>query len=70
MIVTIDIPFDFFQIVYLKHEASQLPRMIVGVKYCADGGILLELISGTLASWHYISEVSETRDQAILLQND
>jgi len=62
MIVNISIPFDFFQIVYLKTDLEQKPYMVIGIKLCADNGILVELMSGTTCSWHYLGEISEERN--------
>jgi hypothetical protein len=66
MIVTVDIQdFQFGDIVYLKTDVDQKPFMLIGVKICADGGPLLELMCGTLCSWHYLIEV--TKDKNVLI---
>ena|GEM_PF-5615040 len=61
MISTIDIPYDFVDILYLKTDTNNLPRMLVGVKICADRGLLLELNQGTTTCWHYLIEVTDIK---------
>jgi len=58
MIINIQIPFDYFQIVYLRTDVEQKPYMVIGVKACADNGVLIELQSGVMNSFHYIGEIS------------
>lgn len=65
MMLNISIPFDFFQIVYLKTDVEQKPFMVIGVKYCADGGLLIELQSERSCSWHYLGEISEEKNALI-----
>jgi len=36
--------------------------MLIGVKLCADGGILLELQQGVSCSWHYLIEVASDKN--------
>lgn len=50
------------QIVYLRTDFEQLPRMITGIKICVDGSILYELTSGTQVTFHYEVEISETKN--------
>jgi len=65
VITTIDIPFDFGQIVYLKTDIDQNPYMVHGIRLCADGGILIGLIQGTKSSEHYIIEISPEKDTVL-----
>jgi hypothetical protein len=65
MILTIDIPFSWGDIVYLKTDVDQKPYMVIGAKTCADGGLLIELQTGTASSFHYIIEISA--DKNVLL---
>lgn len=62
MILPVDIPFDFFQIVFLVTDMDQLPRMVVGVKVCPYGDTLVELQAGTVISSHYIGEISDQKN--------
>lgn len=39
----IDNEFDLKQIVYLSTDPEQYKRIVIGVKACADGGLLYEL---------------------------
>jgi hypothetical protein len=39
--------------------------MVIGAKACADGGLLIELQTGTASSFHYIIEISA--DKNVLL---
>ncbi len=61
MIINVDIPFDFGEIVYLKTDTENRPRILVGVKLCADNGILLELNQGTSTCWHYLIELTDIK---------
>ena len=62
MIVTIDIPYQYGDILYLKSDPEQYKRLLIGVRHCADNGILLELQCGTSNSYHYPIEVTTERD--------
>ena len=62
MIVTIDIPYQYGDILYLKSDPDQYKRILIGVKHCADNGILLELQCWTRCSHHYLIEVSTEKD--------
>lgn len=65
MIITIDIPFEWGDIVYLKTDVDQKPYMVIGAKACADGGVLIEIQCGTISSLHYPMEISA--DKNVLL---
>jgi len=69
MILNVDIPFDFFKIVYLVTDKDQLPRMVTGVKSCPYGDVLIELTSGTTTGFHYLGEISETKDVSMATTN-
>ena len=62
MIINVDIPFDFFQIVYLKTDIEQKPFLVIGAKVCPDNGILIELQTDRSTSWHYIGEITEEKN--------
>jgi hypothetical protein len=61
MILTIDVPFDFGQIVYLLTDKEQQPRIVTGVKACPYGDFLIELSCVNTTSWHYTCEISEEK---------
>jgi len=59
--LNIDNKYDIGQIVYLKTDREQQPRMVLSImvnKY----DLLYELIVGTTTSRHYAFELSETVD--------
>ena len=68
MIITVDVPYDFGQILYLKTDSEQKPRMAIGVKYCADQGILIEVQCGTETTWHYPIEISTSKDVILSME--
>lgn len=49
--------FDFGEIVYLKTDKDQLPRIIYCMK-CYQNEIIYELACGTTVSSHYEFEIS------------
>lgn len=52
--------FNIEDVVYLKHDVEQMPRMITAIiidKYC----IMYEVISGTEVSQHYGYELSKEK---------
>lgn len=58
--MTLNNEFNIRDIVYLRHDMEQLPRMVTGIIW--DGHkIMYELISGTEASQHYEYEVSKIK---------
>lgn len=64
--ITIDNKFAMGEIVYLRTDTEQLPRIVTGIQVCADGGMLYKLSQGESVDWHY--EVELARDQDILLK--
>ncbi len=69
MIINLDIPFDFYQVVYIIHDVEQRPFMVIGAKVCADGGLLIELQSGGVISFHYVGEISVTKNVLLSTTN-
>ena len=60
MKMKIDNDFNIEDIVFLKHDIEQKPRMIINIiidKYC----VMYELISGTEYSKHYSFELSKDK---------
>lgn len=58
MIINIDVPFAFGQIVYLKTDIEQLPRQLIAVKVSADNSINVCLTQGEDVDWHFLVEIS------------
>ena len=69
MIATIDIPYQFGDILYLKTDVDQKPHMLIGVKICADNSIMVELQSGLACSIHYPIEVSSEKNVLMATTN-
>lgn len=57
----IDNKFNFGDIVYLKTDKEQLPRMVVRFAV-SQNDVLYILAQGTTETTHYYSEISETKD--------
>jgi hypothetical protein len=56
--IRIDNTFEFGDIVYLKTDTEQLPRIVIGIKMSAGGGILYELSQDCAYDYHYEIEIS------------
>lgn len=50
--------YDIGDLVYLRTDKDQLPRIIIAIKIYKAGEIVYELISGTIQSTHYPFEMS------------
>lgn len=59
--MTIDNKFDLKQIVYLKTDKNQLPRIVVRIQI-GPMGLLYCLNHSTVESWHYDFEMTEEKD--------
>jgi hypothetical protein len=46
------------QIVYLKTDLEELPRMITGIQFCAGGSEQYQLSCAGCFTWHYSIEIS------------
>jgi uncharacterized protein YodC (DUF2158 family) len=57
----IDNVFEIGDIVYLKTDEDQKPRMILSIEVFAQGELLYRLISGTFESHHYDYEMSKEK---------
>ncbi|HRQ17713.1 MAG TPA: hypothetical protein PL085_11595 [Agriterribacter sp.] len=57
--------FTLKQHVSLSTDTENLKRIVIGIKACADGGVLYELACGKEMTWHYDCEISvfETKKQ-------
>lgn len=67
--MVIDNKLELNQIVYLKTDKDQNPRIITQITACANGGIRYCLQCGTQDSHHYESELSDTKDVLITTTN-
>ena len=61
--IIIDNKFEIGQIVYLKTDIDQYPRMITRLSI-APGLITYCLALGSIESWHYDNEISEVKNYA------
>lgn len=61
--------FEMGQIVYLKTDTLQLPRIIVAIQVTADGGLLYRLCQGIEVDWHYEVEMSAEKDVILTSTN-
>jgi len=66
MIINVDIPYDFYDTVYLKTDIEQKPYMVTAVKNTADGGVQVELQSATLNYIAYLGENSSEKNVMVL----
>lgn len=57
----LELKYDFGQLVYLKTDTDQRPRMVIGMN-ARPHGVIFELSFGGTSSWHYEIEISETAD--------
>lgn len=67
--MVIENKFEFGQIVYLKTDINQSPRIVTSFKVTPDG-IVYCLQSGTVETWHYSLEISEEKDILVKVNND
>lgn len=54
----LDIEFEIGDIVYLKTDPEQLPRMVTGMSIRKSGVISYELSQSTMTGYHYDFEIS------------
>lgn len=64
MIITTEAEYEIGQIVYLKTDREQFPRIVIGY-YIFETGLTFSLSMGENTSSHYAFEISETKDVAI-----
>ena len=50
--------FSLGQIVYLKTDPLQEPRMIGAITINLSNGVLYKLLCGSFESWHWAQEIS------------
>lgn len=54
--------YDFGDIVYLKTDMEQLPRIVTAFISCPAGDILYEVNCGTIVSRHYEFEINSEKE--------
>lgn len=54
--------FDFGEIVFLKTDTEQKPRIITAIEIFKEGEYLYKCSSGSASSYHYDYELSTERD--------
>lgn len=64
-----ELAYDLGQVVYLKTDVEQKPRIVTGITI-RETGIVYELSSGTDAYNHYGFELSSTKDQVMTITQD
>lgn len=57
----IEVKYQFGQVLYLKTDQDQKPRILTGVLQ-RSGGVQLELACGSGSSWHWLFEISDEKD--------
>jgi hypothetical protein len=62
LIINTQIPFDYFDIVYLITDRDQKPYQVTGIKLTPGSEVVIQLQSGTMESWHYIGEISTEKN--------
>jgi len=60
---------DFGDVVYLKTDREQLPRIVVCILCYKQGELLYKLVCGTIQSDHYDYEISKTVDVLMTTTN-
>jgi hypothetical protein len=63
--------FDFGQIVYLKSDTMQLPRLVNAMQLAGDSTapIMYRLCQETDETWHYEVEISAEKDVMMTTTN-
>ena len=61
--------FNIGQVVYLKTDPEQLPRIVISILIGADSLIQYRLMCGTEESLHYAIEIDAEKDVIKLMMN-
>jgi hypothetical protein len=59
---------EFGQVVYLKTDTDQRPRMVIAM-LISSGAVQPQLASGTEQSWHFPIEISTERNILLTTNN-
>lgn len=62
MAIVVNNKFNHGDVVYLKTDRDQMPRLVSCIKVYIQGEVMYELISGTLSSVHYEFEISTEKN--------
>lgn len=65
MAMVINNKFDHGQMVYLKTDVDQNPRLVIAIKIYKAGEYMYEVICGTIASLHYDFELTTEKNVLI-----
>jgi hypothetical protein len=57
-----DTEFDLGQVVYLLHDADQLPRMVTGISFLIGDVLMYTLSCADYTSEHYECEMLDKKD--------
>jgi hypothetical protein len=60
--MVIDNKFELGEIVYLKTDGEQQPRIVTAIIVCPDNSFLYELACGVHSSKHYDFEISQEKN--------
>lgn len=60
--MVVDNQFEFKQIVYLKTDREQLPRIVTMMQLDCLGQVSYQLSQGTAVSWHLDFEITTEKD--------
>lgn len=60
--MVIDNEYEIGDLVYLKTDAEQLPRIIISIYVYKNGELLYKTASGTQTSEHYSFELSKEKE--------
>lgn len=61
--------FEFGDILYLKTDTYQNPRMLMAIEVYPEGELLYKVASGTTHSYHYAMELSKEKDLILTTTN-
>lgn len=67
--MTIKSEYEYGDIVYLRTDVEQLPRIVIGIN-ARQAGVRVVITCGTQDSEHYPFELSKTRDILMSLNID
>ena len=59
--MTHKIEFNIEQVVYLKTDLEQRPRMVTGITLRPHNSVTYELAEGNNSSWHYGIEITKEK---------
>jgi hypothetical protein len=61
--------YNFGDVVYLKTDTEQKPRIVVSIEIFSDGEHIYKLNQCNMASWHYEMELSTEKDVLLCTTN-